>query len=155
MIMNTAEIITAIAAVFGIAFPTYTYWKQSQKDNPFIRVKLKNGFLTFHDRLSDLMLFVSALNPREKTVHLTSVGLILPTGQQVMFIDAQGDIRLPYSLKEGKSCNHWIDVKSLASNLRQEGFIGKIKIQGFYLDALENMYKSNQFTLDIDEWADN
>jgi len=148
-------IITLLIASYGAILSTYSVWSKRKEQKRELKVLLRYGVVSnpilSHRPLP--MLFISALNTGKKTVTLTSMGLILPRKDKnyFTFIRPNSHASFPHDLLEGKSCDVWIETKELAENLEQEGFSGKIKLKGYYGDAIGRRYKSKSINFDIDE----
>ena len=145
-------IITLIIAIIGVIVSIYSVWNARQQNKREVKVSLRYGALLLARPLPRVIL--SAKNTGNKTVTLSSMGLILPRKENNYFIphhpDTMGLVTFPHDLKDGKNCDVYLEPKNLAEELRLEGFSGKIKVKGFYRDAIGRKYKSKSFTFNID-----
>jgi hypothetical protein len=150
-------IVTAIVAVVGALISVYTLWTTRREKKRQVKVELSVGLLTYYDgpHTSPAMLVISASNPGHRSVILNSPGIILPNKNKVFFKIPQSDVRYPHELREGVNCTTWTDLSELARTLREEGFSGKVKLVGFYTDAIGSTHKSKPLGLDVDEWSKN
>jgi len=94
------------------------------------------------------MLHIEASNPGNRTVTLSSAGVLLPGNKQLMLFPAI----LPYELLEGKNLYVWTSAEDAARKLKDGGFSGEVKLIGFFRDALRTVYKSKPLNFDVDEW---
>jgi hypothetical protein len=60
-----------------------------------------------------------------------------------------GTVPLPYHSNEGTSCKQWMPATVIEGELRKLGFSGKVKVRGFYLDALNNRHLSEPIKIDL------
>ena len=81
-----------------------------------------------------------------------SQGFILPDKKRMFLRNPGSDVRFPHVLAPEGSCTVGIDVHELARHLKSEGYGGKIKVVGFYLDQVGRIYKSRGWEFDIEEW---
>jgi hypothetical protein len=148
-------IITLVIASYGAILSTYSVWSKRKEQKRELKVLLRYGVVSnsILSHRPSTMLFICALNTGKKTVTLTSMGLILPRKDKnyFTFIRPDSNVSFPHDLLEGKSCDVWTETKKLAENLKQEGFSGKIKLKGYYGDAIGRRYKSKSINFDIDE----
>jgi hypothetical protein len=149
--MDFHSIVTAVVAVYGAALSTYNMIITSNSKKRKIRVKISNGFIYTPLGIGEYMLFIEASNPGDRSVTMTQPGILLPNGSTVVFLSTQTNIQFPYLLEEGKSCKEGIEAKELANQMKQSGFSGKIKIKGFYRDALDNKYTSKSWKFDLNQ----
>lgn len=61
-------------------------------------------------------------------------------------------MNLPCGPSEGKDCTFWIEARCLAETPRDAGFSGRVKLVGFYEDALGAMHKSKPLVFDASHW---
>ena len=99
------------------------------------------------------MFFLSASNPGFQTVTLTGCGIILPNKKQLVPIQAEGEVRLPYSLEGGKSCTFWMSIPEVVDAIKRARLVGTISIKAFFRDANGKEYYSKPFRGDVSEWA--
>lgn len=117
-----------------------------------IEVVLSHGFPTYSDHAGPVSLIVEAKNPGTECVTLNAFGLRLPDGGQIVSPSADGTVRLPHDLYPGKNCIMWIEIKPVAESFAEQGLRKKIKLSGFYRDALGREYKSNSLDFDPPAW---
>ena len=150
--------ITTIVAVYGAILSTISIgihiFTQLISNRPKVKVKIYIGFVA--DPLSGKtppVLFISALNPGQKVVTLSSAGLVLPDKNQLVLPNPYTNVTLPHELLPGKSCHIWIETKEIAKVLKANGFSGKVRLVGFYRDQIDKTYKSKPYRFDVDYWA--
>ena len=79
------------------------------------------------------------------------MGIFLPNNLKYAIIRPRGDVQFPYDLNEGNKCQVWEKRKNVLKHLREKGFSGKIKLVGYYISALDVVYKSKPFIFDMNE----
>jgi len=137
---------TTAVAVYGAGLSTYNMYNARRKDRREIKVTISAGYLTHGPDLSDEMFVLSASNPGHRAVTVTSVGIRLPDGRQMVFPYPEGP-QLPYHLTEGTNCDHVVPIREIARKLSTSGFRGTVKIKAFYRDAVENVHTSKPLSL--------
>lgn len=146
-------IIALIIATYGAIVSTYSVWNARQQNKREVKVSLNYGLILLHQQLPRLIL--SAKNTGNKTVTLSSMGLILPRKKNNLFTpirpDTMGLVTFPHDLDAGKDCSVYFELKNLAEELRLEGFSGKINLKGYFRDAIGNTYKGKPFKFEIDK----
>ncbi len=66
-------------------------------------------------------------------------------------MDPQGNVELPHTLEEGKSCIIWKEQSNLAQQLEKHGLSGEVTLKGFYRSATGKVYKSNSIKFNTEE----
>ncbi len=145
-------IITLLVALYGAILSTYTIINERKEHKREIKVTLSFGLIE-QGEVSPPMVILSALNTGSKTVTLSSKGLILPNKKILFFVRQDDCFPFPYDLVEGKDVMVWREAKELANKLKQEGLLGKIKLKGFFRDAIGNRYVSKAVKFDIEDWS--
>jgi hypothetical protein len=143
--------VMAVVAGYGALLSTYNAYAARKQSTRQVKVTVRHGFLTFGPNLSDLMLIVSASNPGQRAVTLTSVGFSLPDKSSLVLMSSDGT-QLPHELTEGTGCTHWIPIREMAQQLQRKGFSGNVKFTAFYLDAVDVRHSSEPFSFNIREW---
>lgn len=143
-------IVTAAVALYGAVLSTLNYVLARKEKTRRLRVRLYFGFITSGPNLSEQMLFISASNPGMLSVTLSAVGVALPDGKNAFFPVHRGTSQLPYELAGGKEFQMWTELKDFADSMREKGYVGKIKIRGFYNDQSGGTHKSKSRKLDLD-----
>jgi hypothetical protein len=150
--MGTAEIVGVATGVIGTLVAVYSAYSQRREKGSRIKVEVNNSLLDYETHLSDLVLTIRASNPGHKPVTLSSQGFILPDEKRMFLRNPGSDVRFPHVLAPERSCTVWVNAHDLARLLKSEGYGGKIKLVGFYLDQVDRMYKSRGWEFDIEEW---
>lgn len=149
MVNSWDKILTVAVAVYGAGLSTYIFLVRRKEKQRRINVQIKFGFTPIGPDIGPQMIFVEASNPGNRTVRLTSVGLLLPDGRQMVWIHPVGTTSLPHDLGEGQSCNMWMPAEELEEQLAHNGFRGRIKVRGFFGDALGKKHQSKRKALTI------
>jgi hypothetical protein len=150
--MGPAEIIGIATGVIGALTAVYTVYLQKREKGSHIKVEVNNSLLDYDTHLSDLVLTIRASNLGHKSVTLSSQGFILPDNKRMFLRNPGSDVRFPHVLAPERSCTVWVDAHELARHLKSEGYGGKIKLVGFYLDQVDRIYKSRGWEFDVEEW---
>jgi len=148
---------TALVALYGAILSSYNALAARKEKRPQVRVSVSFGVKVCGSPLiggeaGPPLLFVEASNPGRRTVTLSSLGLLLAKKRQ-LFLDPHSEgMPFPYDLEPGKSYRMWVAASRLASWLKQEGLQGKVKLVGFYDDAVGNRYRSRKLSFNCEKW---
>jgi hypothetical protein len=145
-------VITLLIAIYGALLSTYSVWNARQEHRREIKVELSYGFMrNALAEVSPPLLILSAMNTGAKTVTLTSTGLVLPRKKYLFFAQPESNVAFPHDLPEGKSCSVWIANEELAKDLKREGYSGRVKLIGYYKDAVGGYYKSKSVKFNVEK----
>ena len=111
--------------------------------DPSLRVKLAIAFLTYGPELSDEMLLFKVANPGDKPVQLTSIRVLLKSGESMVFPYLQGQRPLPCFVDPYTSLNFWVKLSDVEESIRRRNYTGAAKIHAVATDALNNEHVSN------------
>lgn len=136
------KLVTAIVAIYGAVLSTYNLVVTRRDKLRGVTVQLRFGFMPIGPDLGAQMLFIEASNPGHRPVQLTSVGLLLPDRRTIAWMQPQASRPLPAELSEGQSCSAWMPLEEVEQQLRRHGYKGKLKVRGFYDDALGKRHYS-------------
>lgn len=151
--MDTKDIFTLVVALYGAGLSTYVAIAQRRDKWPRVEAKLAYGFLTHAAGLSDTQILLSAANVGHTSVTLSSGGLLLADGSQVLTLSHNTSERLPQQLEPGKSLTMWFELRPLAAELASRGRSGKIKVRAKFIDQTSREYLSKPMEIDVSEWA--
>lgn len=144
-IATYGAIFSTISIIFSIYFAIKTH-------KPSIQVRLSEGFLVgknYEDK--NTYLFINAGNNSTRNIRLNTVGFLYKG--KIFQIPYPLTLQtFPCELKDGDSFSCWITTKNVAEGLRKNNFGGKVKIKGFFSDALGNRYCSKPYKFDSDKW---
>lgn len=145
-------ILTAIIAVYGAVLSTVnsiSHWRTKRRH---VRVEVKRGYLVStaprHVRGAN-MIFVQARNTGYRSVVLSAPGFRLPNKREAVIPLPIGSVSLPHELKDGNNCTVWADPKELIKAMKGEKLSGKVKLRGFFVDALDCRHLSRSFIFDM------
>jgi hypothetical protein len=147
--MNWQWIVTTSIAAYAAVLSTYNVITSRKKETHQITVTVGHGFVPVGPDLGDEMMMIEAANHGHRSVTVTSAGLLLPDRRQLFYLASAGTVPLPYHLNEGTSCKQWMPLTVIQEELRKSGFSGKVKVRGFYLDALNNRHLSEPAEVDL------
>jgi hypothetical protein len=136
--------VAVIVAAYGAGLSSYNTYIARKQSQHQIAVKVTFGWLTNGPNLSEDMLMVEASNPGHRAITLTSVGFLLRDGRQLALLDPQGSKSLPHHLAEGTNIMHWIPMREMSDTLHKNGLTGKVKLRGFYKDAVGATHQSER-----------
>ncbi len=148
--MNWA-VATGIVAVYGATLSTWKAVSDYFEKRRSITVKVSYGYETYGPGLDGLgppAVVVTAMNTGHRTVSLRAAGIRLPDGRDTMYLRQSGDARFPHDLEGGQSCMICIPLQAVRGGLQQAGFSGRIRLTGYFRDALDKTYKSKRFKFD-------
>jgi hypothetical protein len=140
---------TGIVAVYGATLSTWKAVSDYVEKRRIIKVKVGGGYETRGAELGLPSIVVTAMNTGHRTVSLRGAGLRLPNGREMVHFQQSGDVRFPHELQAGQSCMICIPVEGVRDSLRRVGFSGKIRLTGFFRDALDKTYTSENFEFDV------
>lgn len=150
------QIITAIVAVYGAAMATVTFFLKRKEKQRQVKVKFSNGFLpNFGTGIGELMLFIEISNPGNRSVVINVPRIILPDGNIIVFHSPKSsNVRFPHKLEEGANCMVWTEMRDLASQLRENGYQGIVKLKADIADGTGHKYESKKcWKIDVDKYA--
>ena len=153
MIETAVLILTAVVAVYGAGLSTWVFLDQRRRARPQIEIVISQGFLPRGREIGASMLIMTVTNPGHRTATVQSPGLLLPSGQQVVFFHPNSEVTFPHELLEGKACHSWTPLVELASQIREHGLSGTVQLVAVVSDAVGNEYRSEESPLDVDYWA--
>ncbi len=147
---NWQWFVTTAIAAYAVVLTARQIKTDKATKQRLIQVRITNGFHTLTGQLSEWMLFVGAVNPGDRTVTLVGCGLELPDGSSIVIYGTQSEKGMPVELQEGKGNTAWVAMSEVESVLRQGGYKGKVKVRGFYRNALGTTYKSKPWPIDLE-----
>lgn len=62
---------------------------------------------------------------------------------------ASSGTELPHHLAEGTLCRHWMPLAGVKMSLREQGFSNRVRVRGFYNDALGKDHLSDDVEIDF------
>lgn len=143
-----------VGTVFGgIIILLFKFIERKDKQSK-IKVKANFSFPVYQTKLGEMMLQISAINDGEKTVTLTSCGILLPDRMTIIKtkqIETEylSQNTLPYVLEASKRCIQFFSIGEIKSTLRENKYSGKVKVKGFFRDATDHEYFSKPIKLDL------
>ena len=146
--------ITLFIALFGVCLSTAKVLFDYSKNIRKLKVQINFGFLTDTDVIASKMgISIVAMNVGYREITLNSMGYILPDKKYLISMpqrNLKSNVKFPCTLSEGKECTVWEPQKKLATDLKDNGYSGKIKLIGYYGSAIGKTYKSKPVDFDID-----
>lgn len=155
-IITWPQIITAIVAIYGAIMATVTFFSKRKEKQRRLTVSFSNGFLpSFGADIGELMLFIEISNPGNRSVIINVPRIILPDGNTVVFPSPKSsNVRFPHKLEEGTNCMVWTEMRDLASQLKEKGYQGTVKLKADVADGTGQKYESKKYwKIDIDEYT--
>ena len=150
------QIITAIVAVYGAIMATITFFSKRKEKQRRLTVSFSNGFLpSFGAGIGELMLFIEISNPGNRSVVINVPRIILPDGKTVVFPSPKSsNVQFPYKLEEGTNRMVWTEMRDLASQLKENGYQGIVKLKADVKDGAGQKYESKKYWgIDIDKYT--
>ena len=151
MNLFTFESITLLIALWGAVLSTAKVLYDYSRNIRRLKVYLAYGFLTQGNIVGPNIISISVMNVGYRDVTLNSMGFILPDKHYIMIIEPQSNVKFPYTLSEGKECSVWKIQKQLAEELKKHGYVGKIKLIGYYRSAIGTIFKSEPIDFDVEK----
>ena len=148
------EMITIIIAVYGAVLSTVNIILFIKAHRTSLLVELSKGYLVGKGHKDkNLYLFWNVYNKGAKNVNLSMVGFrikIIKDDFKIPYQTPPG-IQLPFEIKPGQSYCCFTTTKQIAEALRDAKCSGKIRIVGYFSDAIKNRYYSKPFIFNIEE----
>jgi hypothetical protein len=132
------------------------YRAQHRVRRAAVRVKVSNGFPVLGGRLGEFQLQIEATNTGERPVVLEAAGFKLPrNGETLALIDPplQTLPAFPSELAPHRSGMLAQDMTDIAGSLAQHGYVGRVRLVGFFCDQEDIEYLAKPWDFDINEWA--
>src|SRR5438552_316188 len=126
MTVDWLDVAKTIGAIVGVLALAFNVFKFRQEHRTAIQVTMSNGFLTAGPEISDAHLLLSAANVGNKVVVLSAAEISIPGGKKLVSPRMGGTAPLPRHLAPGESQTMWIEMKSVARTLMQEGRRGNV-----------------------------
>lgn len=131
----------AVAAIGQWAGAIATFWAvmvalKQVRDASTVRVIVKAlpGFISEGPYASENLVFISATNAGQRPVKLTSAGILLPDGNQLMHPGKYGEV-LPVTLQEAEEITYHVSARQLAVGLIDRGYSGRIDLKFYFEDT--------------------
>jgi len=125
----------AIVASVSVLLATFSYIGDKRK----IKVRVSHGLFMGHSLSLDekMTVFLNAANTGKRPVTISSAGFRFKDGQDIVLTETP-NLRLPFTIEEGRSCQTWIEKSSLLKAMKHEK--SRIKF-GWYRDSTGKLYK--------------
>lgn len=139
-------------AAYGAVLSSIVFIFQLIENMRRMKIQLSIGVTNALPEDSAKILILSGTNLSKRPISLTAYGLKLPDRRRVYFVNRSPD-RFPTILKDGESVSVWAPLRDIASLLRDEGFEGKIELEGYFKDTTDKYYRTKKnLKFDINEW---
>jgi hypothetical protein len=153
--MELSTLGNIILGIYGAGLTTYTIIKANEDKRRQVTVTISNGWLTYGQDLSKLMLFITMANPGFRTVTLNSPKIVLPDGKSMVYMNPLSDVTFPHELKEGKDCLVWTEMEMIKRSLIEQGYSGRVKLKASVSDRTGKVYKAKKpWILNLEETFD-
>lgn len=152
--MGLGEALGIIVAACGLILGVRTFMMSLRERVPQIKVTLDTGHV---NNANPISLALVAVNTGSKTITLTLGGIILPTGEELLWANEEADGNPVFSMEllEGKNYILSWHCKQISRFMKSEyGLSGRVKLTGFYRDALGATHKSMPLMFNVDEWIE-
>lgn len=153
LVIDWAGVTTGAVALYGAALATYSFLVGRREKERVLRVSMSSGFLEFGPNLSDVMLLIAVANPGHRDVTIQTPFIRLPNGSSLILMNPGSDASFPHDLREGRSCTVWREIRQVASQLKEHGFTGRIKLRPACRDGVGNEHVGKPWPLNVDEWT--
>ncbi len=148
------DLATAVVAIYGAILATYSLLKDRRERRRLLKVRLWTALPVAAAGAGDPQLMIGAANPGERVVHVVGAGFKIGSRKQSFALfQPQSDVRFPYALEEGKSCNVWMASRDIAIQLQELGYGGTVRLVGYFQDAVGTQHFSKALSFDIEEWS--
>ena len=145
------ELTTILVAIYGAILSTVNIILFVIEHRISLVIELSTGYLVgqgYKDENS--YLFWNAYNKGAKSIKLSTVGFRVKGVKETFQLPYQLDpgIKLPYIVKPSESYSCFTTTKQVTESLGKKGCSGKVKITGYFTDAIKNIYYSKPFQFD-------
>lgn len=147
-----ASAATVLVAVYGAALSTYNLIAARRDHHRTVRVFLKRG-LAAPGHEPEPVFILEAVNPGQRSVTLTSCGLLLPNRKTFLIPRPPGSATFPHELTDGKSCTILFPLRDVVRALQQEGFNRQVSVRAVFTDALGKDHLSKRVKGSVSDWA--
>jgi hypothetical protein len=145
-------VLTALIAAYGAALSSFNAIVAHRMNRRRMSVSLSYDLrLVDGDKLATVIV-LKARNLGNRPVMLERVGFQLRDGTPPFCNDVLKfwGVDFPHELKEGTRCEHLTNIFDLDHLLRQAGCTGKVRMRGFYDDAVDGEHFSQLVSFDVD-----
>ena len=147
----TLENLTLLIAVWGAVLSTYKVLSDHSKNTRKLKVEVAYGFLSQGNTVSAATISITAINTGFRDITLNSMGFVFPDDRKSIMLEPQGNVAFPHTLTEGNNCLVWKFQRQFASELKKNGYSGKVNVRGYFQDATGKMFTSKPMTFDIEQ----
>jgi hypothetical protein len=147
--------IVAAVAVYGAALSTMTYRAQRHQHRARIRVSVSNGLPVLGGRVGKPQLQIEATNIGERPVVFEAAGYKLPRkGESLALIDPSLRTlpQFPCELPPHQSGMLAEDMGDIAGSLARAGYVGRVRLVGFFRDQEDMEYLAKPLHFDVNKW---
>ncbi|MGC9602392.1 MAG: hypothetical protein ABSE76_01465 [Minisyncoccia bacterium] len=130
----------AIVATIGIIISLLNFGLNFWKERVRIKIKVTQGFHTLGGPVSEICLFVEAMNVGWRPATLNTAGFELDDGSNLILTRTAGE-QLPYELREGKSHMSYVEKEKIVETLKESG---RKLTYAWYTTATGKIYKTRK-----------
>ncbi len=174
IVATVIGVAAGLAGIYGAILATITYRHQQRESvrqrlesQRLIRVTCEMGSLRpapGHPNLDVALLeqdspehpsnavILIGRNEGFRTVWPSRAGFRLPNGLYLPITTPIVVSGFPCAVHEGQAVAAPQDARVLARDLLAAGFTGKVRLLGYFIDLLDNIYESEPFDFDVDAW---
>jgi hypothetical protein len=113
-----------------------------------VKVGLTYAYPTGFGGIGPAHFAIEAFNTSDRTTTLTGVGIALP-GDNNMYVVRPESVAFPRELAGGQSVSELIAVDEVCSQMRDRGLSGRVRVRGFYDNALGGKHLSKPKAIDL------
>ena len=148
---NWSQCVTAAIALYGATLSTANLLASRKEKQRKLKVRATEAFRNINDKII-FGRYVRIINPGFRPVTLEEQFFYLPGRKSSFSIsDLENDIKFPFELKEGTSCDVWTRESSIRGMLKDIGLSGKVKILVGVVDQTGKTFTdSNPIIVDSD-----
>jgi len=125
MDQSTTNLLTIILSLYGAIVSTialvsvYLAWLAYQRDNPKIKVIVRNGIFPPPSLDGGIKIFIDVINHGRRPVVLINTGFLLNNGSDFITFQPLGT-SFPHELSEGKNCTVIYDQKAMIDFIKEK-----------------------------------
>ena len=144
-------IVTGVVAIYGAMLSSWNAYSSYRAKRRSINVEVSYGCETYQGgEWGPQSIIVTALNKGHQPITLAGAGIRWPDGRTSVCLGPSGNTRFPHELDGGKSCMVCLPIREIVPPMKNVGFSGKVRLKGFFRDALGKTY-AKKFNFDLED----
>lgn len=147
--LGLKDIVTFVIAVYGAILSSVVFYRPVLKERRRIVVTLTTAFYTYPQGLGPPMAQIEVTNDGHRPVVVSAPKLLLPNGQYMLLMGADGIGDFPKRLEDGESAGVRMQYDAIADGLREAGYSGNVALWPVCSDSTGLTFKGDKWEFDI------